>query len=352
MAFFEINNITLKGITACVPENIEENIDIPVFVPGEAQRVISQTGIERKRVSPANIAASDLYGKAGEILIKELNWEKDTIDVLMVVSLSPDYTEPPTACIMQDRLGLSENCLTLDLNQGCPGWIDGLAALAGFMSATGLKRGLLLNGDVSTKLSSPLDKECRPLFGDAGAATALEYNLKAPSMQFETGTRGSGFKSIWRKAGGVRVPLTPESLEMKSYGENILRRDIDCKMDGMDVFAFGISQAPKSVRDLMEKYSLDYENIDKFIFHQANNYMNTKIRKKLNLPLEKVPMALKDFGNTSSASIPLTMVTQCNKDYQEKKLETIACAFGVGLAWGSVHFITDRITCPDLIIFK
>lgn len=351
MAFFEIKNVAIKGISACVPEKIEENSVLQVFAPGEAERVISQTGIERKHVTPENVTASDLYTKAAEELIHKLKWEKESIDILLIVSLSPDYTEPPTACIVQDRLGLSENCLALDMNQGCPGWIDGLATLSGMLSATGLKRGLLLNGDVSTKLSSPLDKECRPLFGDAGAATALEFNESSATFQFETGTRGKDFKAIWRKAGGVREPLTSDSLEMKSYGENIIRRDIDCKMDGMDVFAFGISQAPKSVKDLMEKYYLKEENIDKFIFHQANNYMNSKIRKKLKLPEDKVPMALKDFGNTSSASIPLTIVSQCNKEYRDKQLETIACAFGVGLAWGSVHFSTDKIVCPDLIVY-
>lgn len=350
MAFLCIKNIKVRGISACIPKRIEENKVIPVFRDdNEASRVIAQTGIERKRVTDADTCASDLYGKAAEVLLNDLGWSKDSIEVLVVVSLSPDYTEPPTACIMQHRLGLPESCLTIDINQGCPGWVDGLISLSSILSASGIKRGLLLNGDVSTKLSSPLDKECRPLFGDAGIATALEFSEGCAPLLFEVGTKGSQFKAIWRKAGGVREPLTAESLEMKCYGENLCHRDIDCVMEGMDVFAFGITVAPKSVKDLCDHFDIAMESVDKFVFHQANQYMNNKIRRKLKLPEEKVPMSLKDFGNTSSASIPLTIVSQCRDQYASSRLATVACAFGVGLAWGSVWFETDKICIPELI---
>jgi len=351
MAYLSIQNVAIRGIAACVPPAIDENLTAPVFIEGEAERVIAQTGIERKHVLTDDILVSDLYQRAAEELIERLGWEKDSIDALCVVSLSPDYLEPPTACIMQDRLGLPESCLTLDMNQGCPGWVNGLATLSSLLSNGSILRGILLNGDASTLLSSSQDKECRPLFGDAGIATAIEYVAGAPEMQFEFGTRGKDFKAIWREAGGLRAPITEESLQMKTYGEHVVRRDIDCVMDGMSVFAFGISVAPKSVKSLCEHFSIDLEKTDKFLMHQANQYMNSKIRKKLKVPEEKAPMCLKDYGNTSSASIPLTMVTQCHEEYEERRLDNVACAFGVGLAWGSVHFVTDHIVCPEVIIY-
>lgn len=351
MAFLSVKNVAIRGIAACVPSKIEENTDIPVFKEGEAIRVISQTGIERKHVLEPGVIVSDLYKKAAEILITDLGWEKESINLLAVVSLSPDYLEPPTACIMQDRLGLSEECFTIDMNQGCPGWVEGLATVSSLLSSGFMKRAILLNGDASTLLNSPLDKESRPLFGDAGIATALEFKPESPGMEFQFGTKGKSFKSIWRKAGGLREPITEDSLKMKKYGEHIVRRDIDCVMDGMNVFAFGISTAPMSVRKLCEQFDIDMNTVDKFLFHQANQYMNDKIRKKLKIDPTKVPNCLKDFGNTSSASIPLTIVSQCNEEYSSTKLNNIACAFGVGLAWGTVHFWTDHIVCPKLILY-
>lgn len=350
MAFIQVKNVRIKGIAACAPAHVENNLTIPVFREGEAERVIAQTGIRQKHVvEDGSMLASDLSLNAAEKLITELSWEKESIEALCFVSLSHDYLEPPTACILQERLGLPESCMTMDMNQGCSGWVNGLATLSSLMMTGNVKRALLLNGDTSTLLNSPYDKEARPLFGDAGAATALEYDESASEMKFNFGTRGKDFEAIIRKAGGLRYPITEESLKYKEYGENIVRRDKDSTMDGMGVFAFGMSTAPKSVNALCEKYGIDVNEIDYFLMHQANHYMNEKIRKKLKMPVEKSPYSLDEYGNTSSASIPLTIVTRCREDFETKSLKNLATAFGVGLAWGSVYFETDKITCPELV---
>ena len=350
MAFLEIKNVAIRGIAVCTPKNVEDNLTIPVFNEGEAERVIAQTGIKQKHVvANGDILASDMCLAAAEKLIADLGWEKDSFGALCFVSLSHDYPEPPTACILQDRLGLPESCMTMDMNQGCSGWVNGVATLSSLMMTGNVKRALLLNGDTSTLLNSPYDKEARPLFGDAGAATALEYDETANEMKFNFGTRGKDFKAILRKYGGLRYPITEESLRYNEIGEHIVRRDIDSTMDGMSVFAFGMSTAPKSVIALCEQYSIDLDGIDYFLMHQANHYMNEKIRKKLKMPIEKSPYSLDEFGNTSSASVPLTIVTRCRKDFETKRLKNIATAFGVGLAWGSVYFETDMIVCPELV---
>jgi len=350
MANILIKNVSIRGISACVPKHIESNLDIPVFNEGEAERVIAQTGIRQKHtVSDGSMLASDLCVVACEKLLADLNWELDSIELLGFVSLSHDYQEPPTACILQDRLGLSENCMTIDMNQGCSGWVNGLCTLSSLVMTGNVKRALLLNGDTSSLLNSPYDKEARPLFGDAGVATAIEYDESASDMKFNFGTRGKDFTAILRKYGGMRYPITEESLQFKQIAEHIIRRDKDCTMDGMGVFAFGMSTAPKSVKALCETYDIDLEGIDYFLMHQANQYMNEKIRKKLKVPVEKSPYSLGEYGNTSSASIPLTIVTQCREDYASKKLKNLATAFGVGLAWGSVYFETNKIVCPELV---
>ena len=349
MAFLEIRKIV--GIAACVPAHIEDNLTIPVFREGEAERVIAQTGIRYKHTVLDNtMLASDMALAAAEKLIAELKWDKSTIEALCFVSLSPDYPERPTACILQDRLGLQEDCMTIDINQGCSGWVNGLASLAGLVSSGNIKRALLLNGDTSSLLCSKFDKESRPLFGDGCAATAIEYDKGAKSIYFNFGTRGKDFEAILTKSGGLRYPIDEEALKYKEYGENIVRRDKDSTMDGMSVFAFGMSTAPKSVTALCEKYSINLDDIDYFVMHQANMYMNEKIRKKLKVPVEKTPYSMGEYGNTSSASIPLTIVTQLNNEIEKRPLKILAVAFGVGLAWGSIYFETDGMICPYIVL--
>lgn len=351
MAFLEIKNVRIAGIAACAPAHIEDNLTIPVFREGEAERVIAQTGIRQKHTVPDNsLLASDMALAAAEKLIENLQWEKSSIEALCFVSLSPDYPEPPTACILQDKLGLSEDCMTIDINQGCSGWVNGLAVISNLVSSGNIKRAILLNGDTSSLLCSPFDKESRPLFGDGSAATAIEYSESAKRIYFNFGTRGKDFEAILTKSGGLRYPIDEESLKYKEYGENIVRRDKDSTMDGMSVFAFGMSTAPKSVTALCDKYGIDIDKTDYFVMHQANMYMNEKIRKKLKIPVEKTPYSMGEYGNTSSTSIPLTIVTKLHEKMEKENVKILAVAFGVGLAWGSMYFETDKIVCPEIIL--
>ena len=352
MAFIQIENVAIRGIAACAPKNIESNYGLPVFNEGEDERVIAQTGIKQKHVVPTDnsMLASDMCVAACEKLLAEIGWEKESIELMGFVSLSHDYLEPPTACILQDRLKLPETCMTIDMNQGCSGWVNGLATISSMVMSGSVKRAILLNGDTSSLVNSPLDKEARPLFGDAGVATALEYDETASAIKFNFGTKGKDFEAILRKFGGMRHPITEESLKFKEYGEHIVRRDKDTTMDGMGVFAFGMTTAPKSVKALCEHFGIDLEGIDYFVMHQANKYMNEKIRKKLKVSEAIAPYSLDEYGNTSSASIPLTIVTRCNEDYNKKPLKTVAVAFGVGLAWGSVYFETNGIVCPEIVL--
>lgn len=351
MAFLEIKNVRIAGIAACVPPRIEENMDLPVFIPGEAEKVIEQTGIERKHLVDDGVVLSDLCTKAGEVLMEKLGWEKESVEALCLVSLSPDYPEPPTAYIIQNKLGLSENCYIVDINQGCPGWVLGLSSLGSVVNQGTIKRALLFTGDLPFTHNSPLDKEVRPIFGDGCSVTALEFDETVEPLQFHFGARGKDFDAIIREYGGTVHPITEESLKYVEYGTNIKRRGIDGKMKGMDVFVFGITQVPKSLKELCEHFNLDLQSMNKFLFHQANKYMVDKIRKKMKIDEAKVPFSMKDYGNTASASIPLTLVTQCHSDYSSKRMESIACAFGTGLSWCSVHFVTDKIVCPEIIVY-
>ena len=247
---------------------------------GGGEQFIATTGVKQKRVASESVTSSDLCFEAAEKLIAELNWEKAEIDALVFVTQSPDYRTPASSCILQDRLGLPQSCFTLDISLGCSGWVYGLSVIASLMQSGGIRRGLLLAGDTVLKMCSSEDKSTYPLFGDAGTCTAVEFDPEAFPMTFAMHTDGSGAEAIIVPSGGFRNRESPESFEMVDYGEGIVRNSLQVSMEGMSVFTFGISKAPKVVNELLGVIGENSNDIDYFTFHQANLFMNEKIRKK------------------------------------------------------------------------
>jgi 3-oxoacyl-[acyl-carrier-protein] synthase-3 len=350
MAYLTIKNVVIRGFSACVPKTIEENINSPIFkTTEEAAKFISSTGVERRRIASNDITTSDLCITAANRLIENLHWNKSEIDCIIFVTQTPDYILPATSCIIQNKLQLSKECYALDISLGCSGWVYGLSVIANLLSTGMMKKGLLLVGDTALKSTSPMDKSAWPLFGDAGTATAIEFEDNQKEINFHFACDGSGFDAIIIPEGGFRKMFSKNSLEYEQFEEGISRNKLQTILNGMDVFSFGISKAPESINKMTDKFQIDLEKIDLFTFHQANLFMNEKICKKLKLPSEKVLYSLKDFGNTSSATIPLTLITQAKKELETKHLKHIACGFGVGLSWGSVYFETDKIVVPELL---
>lgn len=351
MAQFRVPNIEIKGISACVPSTIERTEDIPFYTAEEAQAIIESTGVKEKRVAASDITASDLCCKSAEILLKELNWESKSIDIICFVTQTPDFLNHPNGFVVHEKLGLSEDCIVLDLFHGCPGWIMGLSTISSIMSHGKFKRGLLLAGDVLTAINYKLCRESRPLFGDAGTATALEYIKDTEGFVFDMGTNSKEGGSLIRKRGRAREPFTPDTFKMDYEMLKGIRStdDADDVMDGMSVFSFGISKPPKSIKNLLEAQTIDLKNVDKVLIHQANKLMVEKIIKKLKIEKEKAPIGLTNYGNTASASIPLAIVTECREDYQSKEIKTVCCGFGTGLSWASSYFATNKIVCPPII---
>lgn len=347
MAFLSIPNVAVKGISACVPATNEFVIDI--YESEGVESFLNSTGIYSRRHAPADVCSSDLCCKAAEKLIDSLGWNKDEIDVLVFVTQTPDYILPATSTVLHRRLGLSSTCYTLDISLGCSGWVYAMSVITSLIQNGTMRKGLLLAGDTILKICSPCDKSTYPLFGDAGTATAVEYSETASPIRYVMNTDGEGYETIIVKEGGYRNPVTSESFVCHDEGESIKRNGLNLVLDGMNVFSFSISKAPKSVNQLLEHFNIDKESVDIFTFHQANMLMNEKIRKKLKLSEEKVPYSIHDFANTSCASIPLTLVTQERERLRTEKLRHVACGFGVGLSWGSVYFETENIKVPELI---
>ena len=353
MAFLKVENVAIRGISACVPPKVEENREIPFYTQEEADKVIESTGVERKHIVSDGITASDLCLKACERLLDELGWERESIDLICNVTQTSDYTNHPNVFVLHERLGLKNDCMALDLYHGCPGWVIGLSSVASLMSHGSMKRALLVDGDNITSVQARLDRESRPLFGDCGTATAMEFDNTAAPLLFQIGTNSQDGIALIHRKGGMREPHTLESYEqwIEMLDGRLSPEGLEDTMDGMSVFSFGITMPPKSIKLLCEYFEIDMETVDKLVLHQANLFMVNKIAKKLKIPVEKVPSCLKDYGNTTSTSIPLTIVTQCQSEYSNEKQKTLACAFGTGLSWATAYFETEKIIVPSIITF-
>lgn len=350
MSSLTIRNVRIVGMSACVPKKVEENRTLSIFQnEAEAEKVIASTGIERRHIVEPGTTASDLAVVAAESIIADLGWEIDSIDLLAYVCQSRDFIAPQTACVLQDRIGLSQSCCAIDLPFGCSGFVHGMSVVSSMLSHGGLKRGLLINAETNSINRSQNDRTVKPLFGDAATVTALEYDEKAKPMNFVFGVDGSGYQSIWTQYGGMRYPTTIECLEEKEIEPGVWRKGTDMVVNGMDVFAFAIKRPPRSLKELIEKFSIDIDKIDYMLLHQANKFIDEKIRKSLKVPEKKVPYCLQEYGNVTSASIPLTLVSQCKKTISSKENHCIACGFGIGLEWGSMEFDIDNIKVSDFV---
>lgn len=345
MSFLTITNVKMVGLAACVPPTVEENISLPIFVDEtEAEKVIASTGIERKRVVKPGTTASDLSYQAIVKLLEKLEWSADSVDALIYVCTSRDYIAPITSAILQDRLGFRNDCYCLDLPLGCSGWVYGMSNLSSLLSHGQLKRGLLVCAETNSLNRSPKDKTVKPLFGDAATVTALEFdeNWDKP-MHFSFGVDGSGYKAVWTEFGGTRNPITPEAIEEKEIEPGVIRRGIDMVVNGMDVFSFAIKVPPRSLLEFISHYQIDIDKIDYLFLHQANKFIDDRIRRKLKMPTEKVPLCLHDYGNTNSASIPLAMVACKASELQNGSYNCLGCGFGVGLAWGNINYTVENL---------
>ena len=353
MALFKVEKVAIRGFSACVPPKIEENKDLPFYAYGEAEQVMAATGIERRHICTPDIAVSDLCYRAAEKLIEALGWEKDSIDLLVLATQNADYLNHPTSFVVHEKLGLSEETMCLDVFHGCPAWVASFASVASMVSAGNIKRAILLDGDTVSKGQYALDRESRPLFGDAAIAMAVEYKENAPDIFFNFGTKSEDGVALAQTQGGYRNPYTMESLKKRLdllAGVEAPGADTD-HMDSMDVFSFAITKVPKAIKKLCSEYEISIEEVDNLVLHQANKMIVEAIAKRLKAPIDKVPMSLKNYGNTTSASIPLTIVSACAEKYRSQKQRTLSCGFGTGLAWGVAYFETENIVIPDVVIY-
>ena len=343
MAYWEIRNVAVRGVTGTVPNHPVKSAELDIFNEEDAQLFDDTVGIKNRYLASDNVCASDLCFDAAERLIVGLGWEKESIDVLVFASVTGDYKTPPTSGILQDRLGLPSSTFVVDLPMGCCGTIYAINVAGNMLSAGTAKRALLLIGDTASRMGSYKDKSRVPLFGDAGMAMALEYDTSAEQIAIEMNTLGSGYKALMTPHGGYRHPITKEeSFTEEDFGNGIIRAPKDALINGMDVFSFAITKPPISIKQLMEQLDLDKDNdVDYFLIHQANKLIVDRIAKKLKLDPTKTPYNLQEFGNLGGASIPMLMTTSVAEELRTRPLTLLCSSFGLGLTWGTMVIKTN-----------
>ncbi len=355
MAIQHVKNVRIAGVSAAVPARIQETRGMRCFETAEeCERYIENVGVERTRKHDGTITCSDLCQAAAERVMHDLGWASEDVDMLVFLSQSQDYVLPATSCVLHGKMGLKQQCLCFDISLGCSGWTYGLSVVGSMMQSGGFKRALLLMGDarpigaplVPTNPDIPVAK---PLFGDSGTATALEYDEAASEMVIDTRTDGTGYDAIIKRAGCCRERFTADSLKHIEDKHGNIHRPIDTEMDGAAVFVFGITKVPRAIKDILKQVGRSVDDVDCFLFHQANLMMNEQIRKKCKIPVEKCPYSIRDFGNNSSASIPITMVTSAREELNNSEKEIVACAFGVGLSWATLHMRLQKPVISSLV---
>jgi len=298
-------------------------------------KILEKTGIAVRHIAGPDECSSDLGVAAAEKLFASGVCARDDVDFLFLCTQSPDYFLPTTACLMQDRLGLKTGCGALDFNQGCSGFVYGLSLAKGMVETADCRNVLLITAETYSKFVNPRDRSARTIFGDGAAATLVsavesDRDLIGP---FAFGTDGKGAGHLIVPAGGFRCPRSSETaIETQDRGGN-WRSKQDLFMNGPEILNFTIRVAPVMLNQLLEKACLEIEDIDYFVFHQANRFMLDHLRNKLKIPAEKFCVCLENCGNTVSSTIPIALESAMQDSHIRTGSRVLLLGFGVGLSW-------------------
>jgi len=322
----------IKAISYYLPEKIVTNEDlVKEFPEWTVEKVAGKVGVRQRHVVSENETASDMATKASEKLFAEQNIDRSTIDFVLFCTQSPDYFLPTSACLIQNRLGLSTSCGALDFNLGCSGFVYGLSLAKGLIAGGIAKNILLLTAETYSKYIHPKDKGNRTIFGDASAATLISTDGFASIENFCLGTDGRGAENLIVRNGGMRQPDTLGDLAFDESG-NLTSSDY-LYMNGGEIFNFTAEAVPVLVDQVLEKNHLTKEDIQLFVFHQANKYMMNYLRKLIEIESDKFYFFLENVGNTVSSTIPIAL---CEAQKEGKlKGNILIAGFGVGYSWGA-----------------
>lgn len=316
----------IKHISYYLPSNKVSNEDIvSQFPEWDSEKIIQKIGVKNRNISSADQYTSDMATEAVNALCIEHKIDKADIDYLIVCTQSPDYFLPTTACIVQNKAGLSTNCAAIDINQGCSGYIYGLSLAKGLIVSKIAKNVVLVTAEMYSKHIHKMDKGNRSIFGDAASATLISDEGMYRIGAFSLGSDGSGFENLIVKNGAMRTQKTLDNSEPN---------DNNLYMNGPEIFNFTAKAVPELISKTLEKNNESLESIDQFIFHQANTFMLEYLRKKINIAKDKFLIDMENYGNTVSSTIPIALKNRTDKSLEDNKI--LLAGFGVGYSWGAL----------------
>lgn len=328
-------NAYIKAISVYLPTKILSNEDLALEFPEwSVDKISKKVGIKQRHIAATDEFVSDMATKAANKLFEECNIDKNLIDYVLLCTQSPDYFLPTTACLVQQKIGLSNSCGAIDFNQGCSGFVYGLSLAKGLILGEIAKNILLITAETYSKFIHPLDKGNRTIFGDAATATLISNNGVLKIKSFELGTNGEGCTNLIVKNGASRFPNKNNQTQNDDFG-NIISED-HLYMNGSEIFNFTLQAVPSLVQNTLLKNYLQIDNIDFFVFHQANKYMLNHLQKKIGLSNEKFVIEMENYGNTVSSTIPIVLKSLLNENKIHSKMKLLLAGFGVGYSWGGV----------------
>jgi 3-oxoacyl-[acyl-carrier-protein] synthase-3 len=316
--------VEINSIAYYLPEKKEDSGDLQDDNPDwDMSKILDKTGVSTRSISSPQQTAVDLALEAGKELFKDVP-SRDEIDLIILVTQSPDYVLPTSACILQDKLGLSDKCMAFDVNLGCSGFVYSLSIAGSLIESGVVKKSLIICSDTYTKYIQKNDRTCRPLFSDGASAVLVTASDSDCIGPFVFGTDGSGYDKLIVRGSGAR------SLEKKHESTRGF-----LEMHGADIFLFTLSKVPVCINELLDKSRLSIGDIDLFIFHQASKLVIENLIRSMSLDESKVFVNLKNIGNTVSASIPIALKDADMQGRLKNKDKVMLVGFGVGLSWGS-----------------
>ncbi len=347
----------ILGLCTVVPKHGVRLQDELQYFEGslkKAQRMTKMIGIDCRRIADDGVTSSDMCQQAAEHLFNDLNIDRNSIDALVFVSQTPDHKIPTTASILQNKLGLSQNIASFDVNQGCTAYVYALWLASSLVESGACKRILLCVGDAGARWAEPDNRVMTPIFGDCGTATIIDYCEAERPSYYVLGTDGSGAEYLIIPAGAARMSIC--SMEYMQKALHVIHDGVGNPwmlgksfMDGSAIYEFTMRVIPEHIQELMAYAGKSQEELDYLVLHQANKQIVFNIANKVGFSLEKTPTAtVTKYGNQAGASVASTLCDQLKEEINTKKITTLISSFGVGLSWASCIVDLEGTYCAGV----